>query len=214
MNVHAVFTCRKPVFTSSSQKRVIFVAGIREATPPFRRGLAMYDSILVTLDGSEYAEEVLPHIAFLAKRLDCRVILFTALYIAEQPHGEPPPEAELRTSLAQSGAMGYLNRWANELGRRGVAASVNLAGGPPVDAIVKYVDDQQPGLVAMTTFGHSGPGAWVLGSVTDRVISAVSAPVLLVRPRSVPLPELAPLRRSSSPDRSSLAEAVKIMLRP
>jgi nucleotide-binding universal stress UspA family protein len=170
----------------------------------------MYDSILVPLDGSEYAEEVIPHAVFLAKSLDCRVILYTALFVASDPHRHVP-EDELRASLAHSGAADYLDGWARELGTRGVAASVTLGSGPPADAIIRTAAEQQPGLIAMTTFGHSGPGAWVLGSVSDRVISAVSTPVLLVRPRSMPLPELTPTESIVvALDGSDLAEAALV----
>ncbi|HIN36518.1 MAG TPA: hypothetical protein EYM77_02520 [Dehalococcoidia bacterium] len=33
----------------------------------------------------------------------------------------------------------------------------------------------------MTTHGHSGPGRWTLGSVTDRVVRHSGDPVLVIR---------------------------------
>jgi len=40
-------------------------------------------------------------------------------------------------------------------------------------------------MVAMCTHGRSGMGRWVLGSVTDRVVSNCGAPVLVIRPNAV-----------------------------
>ncbi|HEY1232723.1 MAG TPA: universal stress protein [Candidatus Binatia bacterium] len=37
-------------------------------------------------------------------------------------------------------------------------------------------------IVAMSTHGRSGMGRWVLGSVTDRVVSYCGDPVLVIRP--------------------------------
>ena len=37
-------------------------------------------------------------------------------------------------------------------------------------------------LIAMSTHGRSGLERWVMGSVTDRLLSATTSPLLVVRP--------------------------------
>ena len=50
------------------------------------------------------------------------------------------------------------------------------------EEIIELARKNSDSWVAMSTHGRSGMGRWVLGSVTDRVVSNCGAPVLVVRP--------------------------------
>jgi nucleotide-binding universal stress UspA family protein len=47
--------------------------------------------------------------------------------------------------------------------------------------IVEYSNKNDVSLIVMATHGHSGIGAWALGSVTHKILHAMDTPVLLVR---------------------------------
>jgi nucleotide-binding universal stress UspA family protein len=124
------------------------------------------DTILAPLDGSDNAESVLPYIALLANASNSRVRLLT---VARDGSGRE----EART---------YLEAVRSRLGRVGVFATTEVTVGDPAGAIVETAERHAVSLLAMTTYGQSGPERWVLGSVAYRVISATAPPVLLVRP--------------------------------
>ncbi len=168
----------------------------------------MYDSVLVPLDGSQAAAQVLPYVRFLARGLDCRVILLT---VTEPPLEDAGPSSPARATPAKAGSAesDYLDGVAATFEDCRVVASTEVIEGRAAESIIAYAEARRPGLIVMATYGRSGPGVWVLGGVADRVISATATPVLLLRPgareRPMPDPELhsiiAPL------DGSRLAEA-------
>lgn len=168
----------------------------------------MYDSLLVPLDGSRAAEQVLPYVGVLARGLDCRVILLTVAEPRPEDIGPASP-ARGRPAATAGAESDYLHRVAATFEDSRLVASTEVIEGRPAESIIAYTEARRPGLIVMATYGRSGPGAWVLGGVADRVISASATPVLLLRPgaqpRPIPQPEL---RSIIVPlDGSRLAEA-------
>ena len=53
--------------------------------------------------------------------------------------------------------------------------------GHPVDVILDLAKGTPNSLVAMTTHGRTGMARLALGSVTDRVVTSSSRPVLVIR---------------------------------
>ncbi len=49
--------------------------------------------------------------------------------------------------------------------------------------IAEHAEQENVGLIAMTTHGRSGFRRWVMGSVTDKVVRHTGEPVLVIRPR-------------------------------
>ena len=128
---------------------------------------ASLTSVIVPLDGSSLAEQVLPHTVALARSLRLSVTLVRV----SSHHGE----AEAR---------GYLQEVGGKLSQQGVI-SVNevVLSGHAGPAIVDIARDIPNSLVTMTTHGHSGIGRWILGSVADLVVRHSGSPVLVVHPR-------------------------------
>ncbi len=133
-------------------------------TPTKEASLA---SVIVPLDGSSLAEQVLPHAVALAQALRLSVTLVRV----SSHHG-----------VAE--ARGYLQEVGGKLSQQGVI-SVNevVLSGHAGPAIVDIARDIPNSLVTMTTHGHSGIGRWILGSVTDQVVRLSGSPVLVVHPR-------------------------------
>lgn len=141
--------------------------------------------ILVPLDGSSLAEEVLPAAAELASVLGADLVLLGVLvphatstggedvYVAEDPG----------TDLA--GAVAALDRVAAPLRARGLAVRVRVDVGEAAPTITWTARDVQASIIAMATHGRSGPARLVLGSVATGTLQRADVPVLLVRPQAM-----------------------------
>jgi nucleotide-binding universal stress UspA family protein len=95
------------------------------------------------------------------------------------PTAEDPVIAEIRRTDAQR----ELDRIADRLRERGLAVSARVvADMSAASGILRALEEDRFGLVAMTTQGASGIHRFVLGSVADKVIRGAGKPVMVVRP--------------------------------
>jgi nucleotide-binding universal stress UspA family protein len=82
-------------------------------------------------------------------------------------------------------------------------------------AIAEVADEQQAGLIVMSTHGRSGLGRWIYGGVAECILRQSSIPVLLVPPAAErPLPQDRSLRLLVPLDGSELAEEALTSLEP
>jgi nucleotide-binding universal stress UspA family protein len=149
--------------------------------PSTRGAPPAVERVLVPLDGSELAEEALPYARELAEKLDSRVRLLRAA----APRAVPDElvgtfDADISASLEMI-AEKYLAEVRLELETPQGVESV-VEAGPAAEAIISQVEQAPCDLVVMTSHGRHGFVRFALGSVTDRVLEASPAPVLVVRP--------------------------------
>ncbi len=151
--------------------------------------------LIVPLDGSDLAELILPHVAYLASSLGLPVTLVQITqseeeyyrYAAMGPGAVPvsPPSAPSISELVQLAAQeasAYLEDVKSRLAGLGVQDVQTLTTqGTPADVITDTVAEETGSLVAMTTHGRSGVGRMMLGSVAERVVRQSGCPVLVVR---------------------------------
>ena len=139
--------------------------------------------ILVPVDGSPVAEQVLPVIAPLAQALACALILFQVpiVYTPGSPMGEWYLPLQSTFDISDRQAKAYLDRLAGRLQEQGIKVSTALGEGPVAEAIIDHAADSDSDLIAMCTHGRTGLARWALGSVADRVLRAGDKPILLVR---------------------------------
>jgi nucleotide-binding universal stress UspA family protein len=141
--------------------------------------------VMVPLDGSKLAEQVLPVIIPIAVALGCEVTLFRVLVVdtAGPFTGRwyLPQNSSFET--ADQDARSYLERLARHVEEQGIRASTAIQLGPVAKSIVDYAEGHDVDLIAMCTHGRTGIARWALGSVADRVLRAGDKPVLLVRAR-------------------------------
>jgi nucleotide-binding universal stress UspA family protein len=145
--------------------------------------------ILVTLDGSRFAEAIIPYVESLAKAMSSEVVLARVIEPVRLPHlaayrEREKYEQEYMAKLERE-AKRYLSRKKSPLGARGIKLNLVLRQGKPAETIIQYAEDKSVNLIALTTHGFSGITKWAYGSVASRIIEGSSKPVLLVRP---PLP--------------------------
>ncbi len=153
----------------------------------------MYHRILVTLDGSLLAEQVLPHVKAVLEGLkDVHVYLLSVAQLIDYsaasamaypmsmvPARTVDEEAERRR--IETDLHDYLRGIEHQLVRESVTVSSEVRFGRPAEEIIAFAKDLKVDLIAMSTHGRSGLARWAYGSVADRVLHAAHCPVMLVR---------------------------------
>jgi nucleotide-binding universal stress UspA family protein len=180
-------------------------------------------TIVVPLDGSAVAEQILPYVRLLAPLLSARVRLLRVVSNEEVAHvvahdgalahelGDWSPPAQLDaprvTDLLRQRAADYLGARAVELREAGMDVDVVVRHGAPAEQIVELVEHDRESLIALATHGYSGLRRWALGSVADKVLHAATTPVFLVRAVEQPHARALSFKRIIVPlDGSPLAE--------
>jgi nucleotide-binding universal stress UspA family protein len=145
----------------------------------------MYTRILVPLDGSELAEQVLPYVRILGKGLQVRVELLRVFEPVSPSLADPVHGLYLDRIIAsvRTQMQDYVEHVAASLRKDGLTVSTVVHEGNPAACIVQEAETVPNTLVAMCTHGRSGMTRWVLGSTTDKVLHATTHPLLIVRVR-------------------------------
>jgi nucleotide-binding universal stress UspA family protein len=141
-----------------------------------RNKTAMYDIILVTLDGTPTDRAIIEHVKQLAKLAQSRLVL---LHVADgwaaRTYGPDAVSPEIAEDTA------YLERVRTEFQSAGIPAESELAFGDPAEEIIKWVGQKGCDLVAMSTHGHRLLADIFLGATATRVRHSIGVPVLLLR---------------------------------
>lgn len=167
----------------------------------------MYDAILVPLDGSTFAETVLPLVELVAKAGSSKVtfVMVGEPYIEEVPYGPegigidqaydalglpPTPSShQHRIFLDQviERFRAYSNRYlegaAQPLRAQGITIDVEVLLGRVADQVTRCAQDKKADLIAMATHGRTGLARLRYGSVANELTQRLQAPLLLMRPK-------------------------------
>lgn len=149
----------------------------------------MYQKILVPLDGSEFAEKVLPHVEAIAACTGAEVVLmripiyaYEVASAAADMAGFMPALLPGVTADIWKEAMDYLNKVGAGLHARGLKVSVVVKDGDAGQVIIEFAHAEGVDLIAMCTHGRTGLGRALFGSVAEQVLRGAGKPLLLVRP--------------------------------
>ncbi len=141
-------------------------------------------SMLVPLDGSSFADTILPHAARFAEVLGLTPVLFTVAI----PNAIPMAPFGTEALLADESD---LTRQEDEAQKRLESIARTFPAGARVEvatdmtaarAIIETAESAGAGAIAMATHGRTGLARLVLGSVTDAVLRGAPLPMLLYRP--------------------------------
>ena len=136
----------------------------------------MYNTILVTLDGTASDRAIIEHVKQLAKLAHSRLVL---LHVADgwaaRTYGRDAVSREISEDTA------YLEKVRAEFQAEEISAQSEMAFGDPAKEIIKWVKEKGCDLVAMSTHGHRFLADIFLGTTASRVQHNISAPVLLLR---------------------------------
>jgi nucleotide-binding universal stress UspA family protein len=153
----------------------------------------MHKRVVTLLDGSELAEQVLPHVAEIVRDRESEVHLLsiaptviTAVATAVDVYPIYATadflavEAAERERIAQE-LTTYLTGVAERLSPIASKVTQVVRFGQPAEEILEFANEVEADLIAMCTHGRSGLSRWVYGSVADKVLRGAECPVLLVR---------------------------------
>jgi nucleotide-binding universal stress UspA family protein len=136
----------------------------------------MYQTILVTLDGTATDRAIVEHIKQLAMLARSRLVL---LHVADgwaaRTYGPDAVSPEIAEDTV------YLEKVRSEFQALGIPTEAELAFGEPANEIIKWVRQKGCDLVAMSTHGHRFLSDVFLGTTASRVQHSISVPVLLLR---------------------------------
>jgi nucleotide-binding universal stress UspA family protein len=138
--------------------------------------------MLIPLDGSKTAEQVLPIARILAATLKLPVELLDVIDISAMSAHIATDKARYLDRIIVEGeriSREYLNDIA--VGLAGLEVTCTVSRDKPADAIIERAAAEKGTLIAMATHGRSGLTRWLLGSVAEKVLRGSRNPLFLVR---------------------------------
>ncbi len=152
---------------------------------------ASYQTIIVPLDTSPFAEHALDQAYELASAMNATLHLVSiippphVLPVHIHFHKEKEPQTLVRawhqTELERR--THYLEQRAELFREQGLMVQTDVATGHPAEEILRFCTQHQDTLLVMTTHGRSGLRRILLGSVAMKVAQGAHVPMLLMRGR-------------------------------
>jgi len=152
-----------------------------------------FRKIVVPLDGSTLAEQILPRVLTLAKLADAEVSLLQVLIPRSYSQKEIPdtdlPWWDKDVSVAQA----YLFRIASRLRRNGLTVTTDIVIGENAAlAIGDFASREKADLIAIATHGRGGLARMLRGSVADAIMHSGKMSMLVLKPDDVATKESTP----------------------
>lgn len=149
-------------------------------------GDPLMQNVLIPLDGSAFAEQVLEPALALGALTDADHTLLRVIP-SRTDYSLAYPGAGSRRPLddrQQAEAWAYLHRATGRLGERALRVHSRILHDerPIARAIVHYARTRDADLIALATRGRGGLARLFRGSVAERVVRSASVPVLVYRP--------------------------------
>ena len=126
-----------------------------------------FRKILITLDGSKYAERVLPYALPIAQKFGSELLLLTV------------PQRHTQETLGLK-MQQYLDSVAAFCNNLGILANVCLTGDDPAKTAIQISLEKNIDLIMLATHGRGGLQRLLLGSVADEIVRHANCPVFLV----------------------------------
>jgi nucleotide-binding universal stress UspA family protein len=145
-------------------------------------GEAALKTVIVPLDGSPLAEQILPAAVDLATKIKLKVVLLRACALPPSLTAEEYGfySAELLEHL-EAESRAYVSEKLSGLKNKGLNVSSIVKIGYGAEEIITLARETPDNFIAMCTHGRSGVQRTVLGSVTERVVRHSGDPVLVIR---------------------------------
>ena len=144
-----------------------------------------FSRIVVPLDGSSLAEQILARVVPLAKFEEAEVTLLHVISPIDDRYetGESRAVHFPWWSKRFAAAQAYLSRRASEIRAEGIPTSIDVVVGEKVsDAITDYSRRERADLIAIATHGRGGLARVIRGSVADAVTKSAMSSTLVFHP--------------------------------
>jgi nucleotide-binding universal stress UspA family protein len=145
----------------------------------------IYEKIMVTLDGSAFAAQAMPHALALAGVHNAELILLRVVSpvtpLKDFAHDGSLLHSEEHQAHLLDEANQAMSALAQELTLQKYKVTPLAEVGLPAETIIDYAQAHNVSLIVMSTHGRTGLSRWVYGSVADKVLRAAPCPVFLIR---------------------------------
>lgn len=168
-----------------AHRPVLLIRPDRRPSGRLRR--AAFRRVLVPLDGSRLAEQVIRHAVAVAGGAGARFLLFQVVppLLAYGRWGAEYAAYAHHTERRAAAAAAYLDQVAARLARQDLPVGTRVVvHAQPAVAILEQIAAARIDLVAMATHGRGGVVRMMLGSVADKVLRGSPVPLLLLRPEA------------------------------
>ena len=162
--------------------RVPLIVVRAQVSPVQGAPTSLFYKILVPLDGSELGAKVLPFVAGIAGKIACEIILIHIVDTDKRVHSlgrvDTVPFLEEEVESLKKRADDYLKEQSRKFEGSGAKVSTVVRVGNVAKEIIQYAAENKCTLIALSSHGHSGFEAWVIGSVTNKILQSGQKSVL------------------------------------
>jgi len=141
--------------------------------------------LLVALDGSIKAEKVLPYARTLAQAYGSDITLISVPQIPETENYRAPADVvENLRAEAEAKMTNFLEAVARGLEKDGITVDIIVKGSRPATTIVETAEEEQYGLILLTSNGRGNFNRMIMGADSERIVDNTDRCVLMMPSRS------------------------------
>jgi nucleotide-binding universal stress UspA family protein len=156
----------------------ILLVQVFESGPPEAPHLGR---ILVALDGSAFAEQLLPYARLLGMQFDCELMLICVPAVPEsEKYRAPASVIHAIRKQAEASMQKYLTSVAESLRAEGLTVRTVVTGSYPARSIVDVGKREGVDLIMLTSQGRGGLDLLFMGSVAQQVVELTDSPVFIL----------------------------------
>ena len=117
----------------------------------------MYNKILVPLDGTKHAEEILPHVEHLVRDYGAKVVLLHAIRSPDMIDFKGDEMDRYGQNLRElnNQAESYLAALKEELQEKGINAKTCVVNGSVIKSIATYAQEEEVDLIVLSSHRRS-----------------------------------------------------------
>ncbi len=149
----------------------------------------MLESLLVPLDGSLLAENVLPHVIALARSFASHITLLHVLEQNQQRHAASAVDP-LTWQLNKAEAAAQLDNVRTRLQQAGLEVETALLEGHAAEQIVDFAQTENMSLIVLGSHAQSGISRWNISSVVQKIVLSAPTSLMIVRAYQTAAPDL------------------------
>ncbi len=141
--------------------------------------------MLVALDGSIASEKVLPYARTLAQAYNSELTLLSVPQIPETENYRAPADVVENLRIeAEAKMINFLEAVARSLENDGIKTHIIVKGSRPAMTIVETAEENDFGLILLTSNGRGAFDRMIMGADSERVVASTSRCVLMMPSRN------------------------------